>query len=251
MLPRVGRFGAAMKEQYVGDINDYRKYALLRALADGGRTEIGVAWMLTTSDGGNDGNKLAYLGKPEFRGYNSKLFDLLRDVAGQPDRRRLASIEESGIVPGARYFNAALPDALQSCRAYFSAMRTALQAPDLIFFDPDNGLDVTSVPRGRRNSSKYLFRDELADTYALGKSVLFYQHYPRVERRSYELGIGRELERLCPDCAAFCFSTGHVAFFLAAQPTHQGLAQSAANLAKADHEHMLTTRRLSAGLDAR
>ncbi len=36
-----------MKHQYVGDINDYRKYALLRALSAGGANRIGVCWMLT------------------------------------------------------------------------------------------------------------------------------------------------------------------------------------------------------------
>ena len=35
-----------MKEQYVGDENDYRKYALLRALAATG-LKLGVCWMLT------------------------------------------------------------------------------------------------------------------------------------------------------------------------------------------------------------
>jgi hypothetical protein len=36
-----------VKHQYVGDINDYRKYALLRALSAGGANRIGVCWMLT------------------------------------------------------------------------------------------------------------------------------------------------------------------------------------------------------------
>lgn len=36
-----------MKHQYVGDINDYRKYTLLRLLSSGGTNRIGVCWMLT------------------------------------------------------------------------------------------------------------------------------------------------------------------------------------------------------------
>lgn len=51
-----------MKHQYVGDINDYRKYALLRALSSGGTNQVGVCWMLTPDDGGADGAKLAYPG---------------------------------------------------------------------------------------------------------------------------------------------------------------------------------------------
>jgi hypothetical protein len=73
-----------VKEQYVGDVNDYRKYALLRALADGGRTKIGVAWMLTPPDGRPDGNMLAYLEKPSFRTFDPGLFDLMRQVSSMP-----------------------------------------------------------------------------------------------------------------------------------------------------------------------
>ena len=39
-----------MKNQYFGDINDYRKYGLIRLLADGGKIKAGVCWMLTPDD---------------------------------------------------------------------------------------------------------------------------------------------------------------------------------------------------------
>jgi hypothetical protein len=48
---------------------------------------------------------------------------------------------------------------------------------DLIFFDPDNGLEVKSKPKDRKNSCKY--SDELARAYANNKSVLVYQHFRR------------------------------------------------------------------------
>jgi hypothetical protein len=41
-----------MKNQYFGDINDYRKYGLLRILSDEGSMRTGVCWMLTRDDGG-------------------------------------------------------------------------------------------------------------------------------------------------------------------------------------------------------
>ena len=76
-----------MKEQYVGDINDYRKYALLRALAGEGAVKIGVCWMLTPSDGRADGNRLGYLRKPAFSEFDPPLFDLLATVMDAPDQR--------------------------------------------------------------------------------------------------------------------------------------------------------------------
>jgi len=39
-----------MKNQYFGDINDYRKYGLLRLLTDGGDIRTAVCWMLTPGD---------------------------------------------------------------------------------------------------------------------------------------------------------------------------------------------------------
>jgi hypothetical protein len=44
-----------MKDQYFGDINDYRKYGLLRAIQSRGTGRLLVAWMLTPADGGRDG----------------------------------------------------------------------------------------------------------------------------------------------------------------------------------------------------
>jgi hypothetical protein len=67
--------------------------------------------MLTLEDGGADGGKLAYLGQPErFRHFDSQLFDILARAAAEPDRRRLQSIEDSGAVAGAAYYNEPLPD---------------------------------------------------------------------------------------------------------------------------------------------
>ena len=47
----------AMKVQYFGDVNDYRKFALLRALSEVGEFRIGVCWMLTEADSTGYGDK--------------------------------------------------------------------------------------------------------------------------------------------------------------------------------------------------
>ena len=209
-----------MKEQYVGDANDYRKYALLRALSGGGQVIIGIAWMLTPADGGNDGNKLAYLEKPALREFDPELFDLLKHVSGAPDRRRLVLIEENATVPNAIYFNATLPDALLGRRGYFAEMRAHLQTADLIFYDPDNGLDVPSKGKGGKNSSKYVYRDEIEATFASGHSVLVYQHFPHEERVGFVRRRGVDLGRLCASSTVWAFSTAHVVFLLVVNPQH-------------------------------
>ena len=44
-----------MKDQYFGDVNDYLKYGLLRALQSQGDLKLLVAWMLTPNDARSDG----------------------------------------------------------------------------------------------------------------------------------------------------------------------------------------------------
>lgn len=210
-----------MKEQYVGDINDYRKYALLRRLARGGFTRIGVCWMLTPPDGRNDGSLLSYLDKADHRHLDPPLFELLGTVRNAPDLRRLVLIEESGIIPSATYVNRLVPDGFIERQAWFSHVLESLKDTDLVFFDPDNGLNVRSVSKGQVNSSKYLYRDEVRVTYGAGHSILIYQHFPREERGGFVRRIADDLCALAPVSEVWVFRTSHVAFFLVTQPKHR------------------------------
>ena len=183
-----------MKEQYVGDINDYRKYALLRILANGGRTRIGVCWMLTPPDGRSDGNKVEYLSQPDkWRHFDPELFNLLKSAVDEPDNRRLGVIEDSGAIPGAEYFNDHLPEQQAGRRKYFGGALTQLADCDLIFFDPDNGLEIPSMPKGRQGSYRYLYGDEIRKAYDRGHSLLIYQHFARREERSVHRAKGKQL----------------------------------------------------------
>lgn len=207
-----------MKHQYVGDISDYRKYALLRALSWGGANSIGVSWMLTPSDGSSDGGKLAYLQQPErYRHFDPELFDILAHAADEPDRRRLQTIEDSSAIAGAAYFNELLPDDAVGRAAFMERCLTAFADADLVFFDPDNGLEI-SLPKGRKNSSKYLYLDEAAAFYASGQSLLIYQHFPRIERRAFLASCTERLRSVAPGALLWTFTTAHVVFFLVVHP---------------------------------
>jgi len=203
-----------VKHQYVGDINDYRKYALLRALSAGGANRVGVCWMLTPDDGGADGGKLAYLGQPDrHRRFDPELFDILAHAASEPDRRRLETIEGAGTVPGALYYNETLPDDAAGRTAFMERCTSQFRDAELVFFDPDNSLEV-SLPKGRKNSSKYLYLDEAAAFYEVGKSLLIYQHFPRVERKAFLASCTDRLRGVAPGCAIWAFTTAHVVFLL-------------------------------------
>lgn len=181
-----------MKDQYFGDVNDYSKCGLLRVLADGGRVRTGVCWMLTKPNSRGDGQKTRYLSQPEkWRDYDPELFDFLRETAGVGNRA-VSLIEESGVLPGATFFSDLLPDDRAGRERYFDAMFEQFADRDLIFFDPDNGLEVPSVPMGGRKSSKYVYWPEVTRAWELGKSVLIFQHFTREKRESL---AARLLER--------------------------------------------------------
>jgi hypothetical protein len=222
------RRGGAVKHQYVGDVNDYRKYALLRALAAGGTNRIGVCWMLTPSDERSDGNRLHYLAKPkQYRHFDPALFDILRQFAAEPDTRRLDAIEAGGTVPGAIYFNDVLPDDLEGRQSFMVRCALELHEADLVFFDPDNGLE-TKLPKGRKNSNKYLYLDEVTAFYGAGKSLLIYQHFPRITRSAFVATRVDQLRRAAPGAGLWTFTTAHVVFLLLIHPeSRAGLAVAA------------------------
>ena len=99
-------------------------------------------------------------------------------------------------------------------------------AADLVFFDPDNGLEVRSRPKGRKGSSKYVYNDEIAAHFAAGRSALIYQHYPRKERVAFTAETAERLGKLLSGAKVWSFATPHVAFILAAQPAHAARIQA-------------------------
>jgi len=141
-----------MKHQYFGDVNDYRKYGLLRGLSGQGAIQTGVCWMLTGPDGRTDGEMLAYLSKvKEFRPFAPDLFDFLcHCVHGKKDRR-IDCIEAAGLLPATIYHSDLLSDDCQTRSAFFAHMFQRFANVDLIFFDPDNGLEIKSKHLGERD----------------------------------------------------------------------------------------------------
>jgi hypothetical protein len=223
-----------VKVQYFGDVNDYRKFALLRLLSEVGQFKIGVCWMLTPEDASGHGDKRSYQKQPEkWRSYDPPLFDALVRVPAPPTIKDLQRVESEALIQGATFFNDFAPDALKERRAYHARCMTVLGACGLVFLDPDNGLEVKSVPKGRKTSSKYAFLDEVADHYAGGRSVLVYQHFPRrVARQAFIGQTAGRLTSMLPQLAIWAFETQHVVFLLAATPDHVDRVRKAASTAQ-------------------
>ena len=210
-----------MKDQYFGDVNDFRKYGLLRLLTRPDGLRLGVCWMLTEGDSRTDGRFLGYLDQPQrYRNRDPELFDWLQQVVGAERDRRTARIEASRLLGPAIFKSELLGDRQASPSAYFAECEGRFAGCDLVFFDPDNGLEIKSTRRGQRNSCKFLYWDEVCATFTTGASVLVYQHFIREAREGYTARMGAELQCRTMASAVFTFRTPHVLFLLAAQARH-------------------------------
>ncbi len=214
-----------MKNQYVGDENDYRKYGLLRCLARGAEMSIGVVWMLTEDDGSKDGGKIDYLEKPwEWEHHDGSLFNGLKDIVKGSGERNVRQVKDLGLLPRADYFEEVLIDDVQRRRLFFAKGLERLAGKDLLFFDPDNGMEVPSKPlgiKGRKGSCKYLYFPEIKEAFQRGHSLLIYQHFAHEKRQTYiqQRASGLFNKVLGVD-AIFSFSTSNVCFFLMPQEKH-------------------------------
>ncbi|MEQ8765799.1 MAG: hypothetical protein RL885_17885 [Planctomycetota bacterium] len=211
-----------MKDQYFGDINDYRKYGLLRTIASAVDGPLLVGWMLTPDDGTTDGGRRAYLDRPQVRRhFDPVLFDGLAKLLREAPRPSVRLIESSGLLPRARFHSEIVPDSKREREHWTAGLLTAARGADLVFVDPDNGIEVPSAPIGRKGSSKYVTWDELQSLWQLGSSLLIYQHFPRRPREAFARELVHQLRERTGAKLIEAFHTSHVLFLLAAQPRHE------------------------------
>lgn len=211
-----------MKDQYFGDINDYRKYGLIRSVLRSYQFRLLVAWMLTPDDASSDGKFTDYFSKPtQWSRHDSELYEELQCLMNQKDKREIALIENTNLLPGARYFSRIVPDSYDDRFSWSQELLSRADGCDLVFLDPDNGLEVKSKPYGRKDSSKYLYLREVDSLWAQGKSLLIYQHFCRVKRPLFIEHMKHILQGSTKGSLVSAFATSHVVFFLALQPEHQ------------------------------
>lgn len=204
-----------MKHQYFGDVNDYVKYGLLRCFSQTS-LRIGICWMLTPDDKRPDGRKIQYLSQPtEWMAHDPDLFNHVSRAIGLPDGRNLRHIEGTTHIENAKFFDDIVPDSCVDRAVWFKKMLASLKGSDLVFFDPDNGIEVQSKSIGQRDSSKYIYWKELTETWGDAEALLVYQHFPRVKRSSYIPARVEEMQSHLPNSSVIPLRSSNVLFLLA------------------------------------
>ena len=175
-----------MQDRYVGDIGDFAKYGLLRAVSEG-KKNLGVAWYLHPHSGPpGDGRHTQYLNRPrEWRHLDCELFDDLKQVVCRK-QRSVKEVQVRRILGDAVFADEPLEikDIPVRCRknwrcAWFDQVKVTLADCDLVFADPDNGLACEeNFSPTRKRSAKSIPVHE-AKALADGRPAIIYHHNTR------------------------------------------------------------------------
>ena len=169
-----------MQNRYVADAGDFGKYLLLKKLCNND-LKLGVNWCLVENENhNNDGKHISYLEKQNslFHQADGLLFEQLQKIIRQSSRN-IYSVEQSDILPkGTHFFSEKIP--LQSARIeWHKRSLFGFENSDLVFYDPDNGLEIKSCGINSSKAVKYVFIREIIDTWKKKKSIVIYQHTNR------------------------------------------------------------------------
>lgn len=173
-----------MQDRYTGDIGDFAKLGLLRALSDS--QKIGVAWYLYPDEAhNNDGRHIKYLHEPEkWRHLDPALFDGLRNVVDS-GLRNVAALKDLGLFEQAVFsaerlsFDGRINLRKQQRADWFQNLLTDLEDRSMIFADPDNGLcEDQGFSLSNKSHWKRLPLSEV-DALTTGRTGIFYHHNTR------------------------------------------------------------------------
>ena len=238
-----------MQNRYVGDVGDFGKFGLLRALcqpegAGSPALRLGVNWYLTPDEThNNDGRHVGYLeptprNLEAFRVCDPGLYDALGDIVKR-DARHVSVIRQRRVLPEATVYYERLldlsstkvrPVLISRSQARQLWVRDALhdtQDCDVVFVDPDNGIGTTSQASSRLGA-KYVLLEELLPYFNRGQTLVIYHHLNRsatADKQVRLLGtiLGNLFDRY-GHCSAVRFRRGSArVFFVIPQEEHEDI----------------------------
>lgn len=174
-----------MKNQYTGDIGDYTKLGILRGLEKVGFS-IGLNWYITPDEPKHsktftDGKHTKFL-EYDCDTPDIDLFCALQKI-GLSQNRSVARLERAKLFENTLFWNKILEGKSRD-KWHLEAIKK-LGKQDVIFLDPDNGLEVKSTNPYSKNGNKYTTYKEAADYYGQGATVIIYNHRDRKPENEY------------------------------------------------------------------
>ncbi len=195
-----------MQDRFVGDIGDFGKYGLLRALTglwdweregplpEYERLSLGVVWYRNKvlKGGANEGQNVGYLFDPQsaplYSDLDPKLYASLKEIVCS--RRSVDGIEKSGILEetemDAYYYSDFIPAGRSDRKKWKDGVEKwkdsvieNTKGEHIIFLDPDTGIASLKmegdVKEGKRFSTKHVYLEEMR--LFINQTLVVYQHH--------------------------------------------------------------------------
>jgi len=177
-----------MQDRYAGDIGDFGKIGLLKALHNQGLS-VGVNWYcvdpMDIEKKANGTYKQVdgkYLIPEKLKVCDFSLAEQLTKIA-KSNHRSIKSLERGDFIPDAKYYSETIT--VTGRVEWHKRALDKLKGLDIVFMDPDNGMLVKSVGKRSAKSIKYMFYEEVADYIGQKQSVLIYNHRSRKKEDVY------------------------------------------------------------------
>ena len=191
-----------MQDRYTGDVGDFGKYGLLRALVGADDAlRLGVVWYLFPNESHNaDGKHVRYVLKDtpnnhkRFRACDPELYDTLRTLVSD-GKRNVASVQASDILPAGTVFyepSLSFPreerqDGRKARRdSWLNGALEATAESEVIFVDPDNSISETVDPLDEKGP-KYVYMGDLLEFRNRDQSLVIYHHLARWDKADTQI----------------------------------------------------------------
>lgn len=183
-----------MQDRYSGDVGDFGKFGLLRHLLNDSEYSLGVNWYLFPNEQHNeDGKFIKYLSSQEYKQCDKELHEKLKSVVA--NTRCVSALENANLFncqttyfsnivdfypkyPGQTKVNKEKRLSLRN--TWKDLAISTLATNNVLFLDPDNGLEVDSCKSlNQKRSGKFTFFDEI-NKFHQGKAfTVIYHHLNR------------------------------------------------------------------------
>jgi len=174
-----------------------------------------------------DGCHICYLQKNpandrRFRACDEKVYDALAKMVFQDNDRSITALERADLLPGAAYCREDVCYGRRriSCPrdGWFKIALEKTAGCELVFVDPDNGIECNHLLPTQAKSRKYVFRCEIRKLIERGQSVVVYHqtgfNLPTPEQVRRHLRILAETSALPNRPFGVLFRRGAIRAFL-------------------------------------
>lgn len=243
-----------MRNQFVGDVNDFGKYGLVRylcgvtgsAMDDDQKLKLGVVWYFQNGKTAKGGGNVGYLeekNRVAYRDCDPKLWDTLGELV-RGNQRYIARVEEADILPAAGRFYREISEysgkpnnkpseedkRKEAVRDWLTGAEKFVQGADIILLDPDHRINLSNdPPKISANGPLYAYLDEIEAFWENEHSLVIYHQTGGEAPLDKACDTGSRLQdRLGVKPITLRFVRGGftLVFFVIPQPQHQGIIRA-------------------------